>query len=53
MQTENIASMDVTEEAMKEFLIHRNALMDEMVWSSHCRSWSVSPTRRNGNMTTL
>ncbi len=39
MQEENIVSMEPTEDAVKEFLIHRDALMKEMVWSSSCRSW--------------
>lgn len=39
MQTENILAMDVTEEAMEEFLEHRDAIMNEMVWSSSCKSW--------------
>ncbi|RFU26931.1 hypothetical protein B7463_g9411, partial [Scytalidium lignicola] len=44
MQRENIASMELTEDAMKEFLIHRDALMNEMVWSSFCRSWYKNGT---------
>ncbi|TVY85171.1 putative sterigmatocystin biosynthesis monooxygenase [Lachnellula suecica] len=41
MQTENILAMDVTEEAMEDFLEHRNAAMERMVWSDGCRSWQV------------
>jgi hypothetical protein len=41
MQTENISSMDPSEEAMLDFIEYRNVLMKEMVWSSTCRSWSV------------
>ncbi|KEF54822.1 uncharacterized protein A1O9_09264 [Exophiala aquamarina CBS 119918] len=39
MQTENISSMEPTEEAMWDFIEYRNVLMKEMVWSSTCRSW--------------
>ena len=39
MQTESIASMDVKREAVEDFLEHKNALMDKMVWSGECRSW--------------
>ncbi|OQU96347.1 hypothetical protein CLAIMM_02442 isoform 3 [Cladophialophora immunda] len=41
MQTENIASMDVKEEAVDDFLEHRDSLMDAMVWSGGCRSWYI------------
>jgi hypothetical protein len=39
MQTENISSMDVTEEAVEDFLEHKDMVMDQMVWSGGCRSW--------------
>jgi hypothetical protein len=39
MQTENIASMDITEEAVNDFLEHKDKVMDEMVWSGGCHSW--------------
>ncbi|KAK6386901.1 hypothetical protein LTS17_000165 [Exophiala oligosperma] len=39
MQTENVSSMEPTEEAMQDFIEYRNAIMKEMVWSSTCRSW--------------
>jgi cation diffusion facilitator CzcD-associated flavoprotein CzcO len=42
MQTENIASMDVKEEVVDDFLEHRDSLMDAMVWSGGCRSWYAS-----------
>ncbi|KIW25675.1 uncharacterized protein PV07_08836 [Cladophialophora immunda] len=44
MQTENIASMDVKEEAVDDFLEHRDSLMDAMVWSGGCRSWYKNGT---------
>jgi hypothetical protein len=39
MQSENISSMEPTEEAMWDFIEYRDVLMKEMVWSSTCRSW--------------
>ena len=39
MQTENIACMDVKQEAVDDFLEHKDALMQKMVWSGGCRSW--------------
>ncbi|KIW97749.1 uncharacterized protein Z519_01333 [Cladophialophora bantiana CBS 173.52] len=39
MQTENITSMDVKEEAMRDFIEHRNESMKAFVWSGDCRSW--------------
>lgn len=41
MQTENISSLEASEEAMRDFIDYRNVLMKEMVWSSTCRSWFV------------
>lgn len=41
MQTENVSSMEPTEDAMWDFIEYRNVLMKEMVWSSTCRSWLV------------
>lgn len=41
MQAQGIASMDVTDEAVDDFLEHRDALMNGMVWSGGCRSWYV------------
>ena len=43
MQTENIMSMEPTVEAMEDFLEHRDACMDLMVWSDPCKSWFVVP----------
>ena len=42
MQTENISPMDVKEEAMRDFLEHRNEAMKLYVWSGKCRSWEVT-----------
>lgn len=42
IQTENIASIDVKEEAMRDFIQHRNEAMQAFVWSGNCRSWYVS-----------
>lgn len=39
MQTENIVALDVKEEAMEDFLEHRNESMKSYVWSGDCRSW--------------
>ena len=39
MQAENIAWMDVKNEAVDDFHEHKDALMDFMVWSGGCRSW--------------
>lgn len=39
MQTENIKSMEVKQEAVDDFIEHKNALMEKMVWSGDCRSW--------------
>jgi hypothetical protein len=39
MQSENIASIDVKEEAMRDFIEHRNEAMRAYVWSGNCRSW--------------
>lgn len=39
MQTENISSMDVKEEAMQDFIEHRDETMKLYVWSGGCRSW--------------
>jgi hypothetical protein len=39
MQTENIIVMDVKDEAMRDFLEHRNESMKAYVWSGNCRSW--------------
>ncbi|RFU29418.1 hypothetical protein B7463_g6928, partial [Scytalidium lignicola] len=44
MQTEDIASMEVTEEAVVDFLEHRDVVMEEMVWSGGCRSWYKNGT---------
>ena len=38
--------MDVKQEAVDDFLEHKNALMDKMVWSGDCRSWyGILPDR--------
>ena len=42
IQTENIASIDVKEEAMRDFIQHRDEAMKAFVWSGNCRSWYVS-----------
>ncbi|RVX71026.1 hypothetical protein B0A52_03391 [Exophiala mesophila] len=39
IQTENIASIDVKEEAMRDFIQHRDEAMKAFVWSGNCRSW--------------
>ena len=39
MQTENIAAMNVKEEAMQDFMEHRDEAMKAYVWSGNCRSW--------------
>lgn len=39
MQSENVATMEVLEDATRDFLEHRDAVMSEMVWSGGCRSW--------------
>lgn len=41
IQSENIASIDVKEEAMRDFIQHRNEAMQAFVWSGNCRSWYV------------
>lgn len=38
-QSENISAMDVKEEAMRDFLEHRDEAMKLYVWSGDCRSW--------------
>lgn len=39
MQREGILSMDVKEEAMQDFMEHRNEAMKLYVWSAECPSW--------------
>ncbi|KIW12770.1 hypothetical protein PV08_07957 [Exophiala spinifera] len=39
MQTENIVSLEPKIEAVEDFLEHRDAYMDLMVWSDSCKSW--------------
>jgi hypothetical protein len=48
MQTESISSMEVKQEAVDDFLEHKDALMEKMVWTGDCRSWYGSCVR---NMT--
>ncbi|KAJ6143406.1 monooxygenase [Penicillium samsonianum] len=39
MQTENIKSFEVKEDAVKDLYDHTHELMKRLVWSSPCRSW--------------
>ncbi|KAL2067900.1 hypothetical protein VTL71DRAFT_15998 [Oculimacula yallundae] len=39
MQTESIASMDVKMDAVDDFMEHKDAQMQLMVWTGNCRSW--------------
>lgn len=39
MQAENIVALEVKEEAMRDFIEHRNESMKAYVWSGDCRSW--------------
>ena len=39
LQTENGASMEVSEEATQDFMEHKNKGMEEFVWSGGCKSW--------------
>ena len=41
MQTESISSMEVKREPVDDFLEHKDALIEKMVWSGGCRSWYV------------
>ena len=41
LQTENILSLEPKAEAIEEFLEHRDACMNLMVWSDECKSWFV------------
>ena len=47
MQTQGIKSMVPTEDAIDDYLEHRDLCMNEMVWSGGCRSWY-----KNGNQVT-
>ena len=42
MQTEDIAWMEVKQDAVDEYMEHKNAFMEKMVWSGGCRSWYAS-----------
>lgn len=41
LQSENGASLEVSEEATDDFMEHKNRVMENFVWTGPCRSWYV------------
>jgi hypothetical protein len=44
IQREDIAFVDPKQEAVDEFIEHRNVYMQDMVWTDRCRSWYKNGT---------
>lgn len=39
LQKESGASMEVSQAATEDFMEHKNAAMENFVWSGNCKSW--------------
>ncbi len=39
IQTQNVKSLSPKPEAVSDFQEHKDKVMEELVWSSECRSW--------------
>lgn len=39
IQTQGVKSLSPTQKAVDDFQQHKDAIMEELVWSSTCRSW--------------
>lgn len=48
IQTQGVKCLSPTPEAVAEFQEHKDAMMEELVWTSSCRSWYVeNPLAKN------